>query len=201
MVVYRIAHILVGLVLKIFFRMSSEEVEKVPNGGAIIASNHISLWDPPLLGCVLPRHRKLHMMAKEELFSIPVFSWIIRQLGAFPVRRGMADRNAIRTAVRLLADDQLMGIFPEGTRSKTGALGNPLPGMAMIALKAGVPVVPAVIIGTNKVLCDGHILPRFFVKFGEPVYASPTNTDKENMEYINAAVMGAIAKMLQESGK
>ena len=77
------------------------------------------------------------------------------------MRRGLADRNAVRVAISLLKEGEVVGIFPEGTRSKTGVLGEPLPGMPMIAIKAGVPIIPAAITGTNKVFRQGHLLPQF----------------------------------------
>ncbi|MCE5285499.1 MAG: 1-acyl-sn-glycerol-3-phosphate acyltransferase, partial [Pelosinus sp.] len=107
-------------------------------GGVIIASNHVSNWDPPMLGTAM--QRPLCALAKEELFKVPVFSFIIRKLNAFPIRRGAADRAAISAALKLLKEGKAVLLFPEGTRSKDGKLGEGKHGVAMLAVKAGVPI-------------------------------------------------------------
>ncbi|HMM21329.1 MAG TPA: lysophospholipid acyltransferase family protein [Selenomonadales bacterium] len=199
--VYKILHSLLGLIFCIVFRWRITGVENIPaTGGLIVASNHISLWDPPLIGCALPTSRKIHFMAKAELFSWPVFRWVITELGAFPVRRGAADRNAIRTALGLVEAGGVFGIFPEGTRSKTGELGQAAPGMAMIALKAGVPIVPTAVRGTNKVFCDGHLFPQFEIRFGKPICLPEGRNDREGVEYVNRLVMQEIARLMRSEG-
>lgn len=181
----------------VLFRWKVTGLENIPSeGGVIIAANHISLWDPPVIGTRSPR--PIHFMAKEELFKIPVFGWAIRKLNSFPVRRGGADRGAIRTALELLNQGKIVGIFPEGTRSKTGKLGNPAPGVALIAAKAGVPVVPAAVIGTNKVFSHGCFLPQFRVKFGQPIYVVKGKMDKEALDDLSTRMMGAISRLLEE---
>ena len=133
-----------------------------PTGGVIIASNHISYWDPPVVGSVLPWSRKIHFMAKAELFSIPLVGGIFTQMAAFPVRRGLSDLRPSK-AIELLKNGEIVGIFPEGTRSKTGKLGEFLPGLPLLAIKAGVPVIPAAVKGTNQVFCKGWKLPQFII--------------------------------------
>ena len=137
-------------------------------------------------------------MAKEELFSLSAFKWFITKLKAFPVRRGTADRTAIKHAIRLLKNCEILGAFPEGTRSKAGELGKPEPGIAMIALKAGVPIVPVAIIGTNKVCKNGCIFPRFIVKFGKPIIINEEKTDKQMLENISNTIMQEISFLLKE---
>lgn len=194
---YSVVKMLLYYFFKVVFRYKIIGAHHIPaTGGAIIATNHISLWDPPVVGTGSIRH--IHFMAKEELFSIPVFKWIITKLNAFPVRRGAADRTAIRYAINLLKNGEILGLFPEGTRSKTGELGKPEPGIAMIALKAGVPIIPAAIIGTNKILKDGCILPQFIVKFGKPIIISEEKSDKEVMEKIGNTIMQEISQLLKE---
>ncbi|WP_378955519.1 lysophospholipid acyltransferase family protein [Pelosinus sp. sgz500959] len=181
---------------KLFFRYEIIGAENIPvSGGAIIAANHISLWDPPVVGA--GTIRPIHFMAKEELFAVPLLKWIITKINAFPVRRGAADRTAIRYAIDLLKKGEILGLFPEGTRSKTGLLGKPEPGIAMIALKAGVPIIPAAIIGTNKIGKDGHILPKFIIKYGKPIIVAEGKADKEMMEKLGATIMQEISFLLK----
>ena len=194
---YSIVRFLLHYFFKIGFRCKIIGANNIPtHGGAIIASNHISLFDPPVIGTSLVR--PLHFMAKEELFVIPMVRWFLNKLNAFPVRRGMADRTAIRHALTLLENGEILGLFPEGTRSITGKLGKPEAGLAMIALKAGVPIIPTAIIGTNKVFKSGCLLPRFIVKFGSPIIVHYEKADKETMENLSNTIMHEISKLLEE---
>lgn len=189
-----------ALIFKLVFRWRIEGVENIPQeGGAIIAANHISLWDPPLVGTAFKRH--IHFMAKEELFKIPLITPIIKVLKAFPVKRGTADRAAIRNALSLLGQGELLGLFPEGTRSKTGELGKPEPGIAMIALKANVPIIPAAISGTNCVFRNGSLLPVFTIRFGPPIYPDADPAYRENMALLGDKIMQEIAKQQQQTGR
>ena len=182
---------------KVFFRYKIVGAEHIPaHGGVIIAANHISLWDPPALGAAFIR--PIHFMAKEELFNIPILKWVITKIHAFPVKRGAADRSAIKHAINLLKKGDILGVFPEGTRSKSGELGKPEPGMIMIALKAGAPIVPAAIIGTNQIFKKGCFLPQFIIKFGVPIHIGEEKTDKEMMEGLNNKVMQEISRLLKE---
>lgn len=192
---YGLVHVILTTFFSVFFRFKVSGLENIPAGGAIVAANHISLWDPPVIACAMPR--QLHFMAKEELFRNPAFNWLIRKLGAFPVKRGSPDRTAIRNAITLLQEGSILGIFPEGTRSKNGILGAPEPGLALIAIKAGVPIIPTAVIGTNKVFCDGHILPQFEVRFGKPIVLKRENDAKESMEAMSNKVMIEIGRLLQ----
>jgi 1-acyl-sn-glycerol-3-phosphate acyltransferase len=146
---YRFFHSLFRALFSIIFRWQVIGAEHIPKKGPVIlCANHISLWDPPLLGAGIDR--PVHFMAKEELFRIPILSYFITKFGAFPVKRGAGDRAAIRTALKLLEDGKIFGIFPEGTRSKTGKLGPGMPGAAMFALKSEAVVIPVAIIGNYK---------------------------------------------------
>ena len=194
---YELLRIFFAILFSFVFRWRISGTENIPTGGVIIAANHISLWDPPVVGTAISR--KVHFMAKEELFANPVFGWLISRLGAFPVKRGAADRTAIRTALTLLKNGSILVIFPEGTRSKDGKLGAPEAGLALLALKAGVPVVPTAIIGTNKLFRDNHLLPKFRVLFGKPLLFSRDNADKESMGQIGTQVMTEISHLLEEA--
>ena len=119
--IYTLVKNLFKILFTIFLRLKVEGTENIPKDGPlVIASNHLSLLDPPVLGTAATR--KVHFMAKEELF-VPVLGTIYKILGAFPVRRGGADRAAIKHGIDILESGQVLAIFPEGTRSKTGELG------------------------------------------------------------------------------
>lgn len=131
-----------------------EGIENVPkHGAALVISNHLHNSDPILL--VAAYSRPLLWMAKKEVFAVPVIGWIADCAGAFPVDRGTADRHALRNAERLLKDGYLVGIFPEGTRSTTGGLKDVYPGVAMIASRSDVPIIPTAIFGTERLPLNG----------------------------------------------
>ena len=177
---------------RIIYRAEVHGQENVPKeGGAIIAANHISSWDPPFVGAFCPR--RVSFMAKKELFENSIFSSIITSLGAFPVNRGAADRNAIKTALTVLGEGKCLGLFPEGTRSKSGKLGEPEAGIGLIAYKANVPIVPVAITGTN----GKGLFPKFTIRFGKPIPAGDPK-DKKLMTTLPTQIMTEIQKLLDE---
>lgn len=146
---YRIVRFLLRVYMGIFYRLEVQGASNVPDrGGAIVISNHTSWLDPVVMGVGL--RRQVFFMAKEELFSYPVFGSVLHGVGAFPVRRGRPDRKALRRALEVLKEGHLLGMFPEGTRSRDGTLRPFEPGVALLAIKAGVPVVPVAIEGYQK---------------------------------------------------
>jgi 1-acyl-sn-glycerol-3-phosphate acyltransferase len=163
------------VVLRIFFRLFNRwEVagrgHVPPAGGVLLVANHTSYSDPPVVGTACPR--PVHFMAKADLFGFPVLRWFIRKTHAFPVRRGAADRGALRHAVRLLREGKVVLIFPEGTRSPTGRLMPFERGAAFIALASGAAVVPVAVDGADRLLPRGSPLLRpakLRVSFGPPV--------------------------------
>lgn len=157
-----------------------------PEGGVMVVANHQSYWDPLVLGAALPR--RVYFMAKEELFRIPVLSWLIRTWGAFPVRREGFDRKALRTAIDYLMRGHVVGVFPEGRRSHTGQLLPAMPGAAILALKTGVPVVPVALIGTRGV-CG-----KVKVKVGKPFHLT-AEKGKPSREEIAAGGERMIAEI------
>lgn len=141
-------------VLKPFYRMmfkiEVEGTDNIPQGGRlIIAPNHISNFDPQILGVFLPAD--MGFMAKDSLFKIPVFGSVLKALGAFPVKRGGADLSAIKIALKILKDEKALMIFPEGKRIATrGVLGEGKHGAAMLAVKAQAGILPVGIDATYK---------------------------------------------------
>jgi len=150
------------------YRLRVRGLEHLPEGGFVLAANHTSNFDPWPLGLPLLPHRQLRFMAKSELFN-PVLAPLLRAGGAFKVRRGEGDLEAMRTAAELARQGEIVVMFPEGTRQKKGLRkkhrARPHTGAARIALAAGVPLVPAAIIGTDRLSRLG----RLQVTYGEPI--------------------------------
>jgi 1-acyl-sn-glycerol-3-phosphate acyltransferase len=140
-----------------------EGADHVPDlPGVIVASNHLSITDPPLVCITVERlvGRRVRYMAKAESFAWPVLGPVMAAYGGFGVRRGRADREAYRAAKEILAAGDWLGVAPEGTRSRTGHLGEPKPGVALLALRTGAPILPVGIAGSEDVWPVGARLPR-----------------------------------------
>src|SRR6266571_3006016 len=165
---YNVIGILSSPVLYGLYRLRARGREHLPDGGCVLACNHVSSFDPWVLGMPLWPRRFLRFMAKSELYWWPL-SAVLNRVGAFPVRRGQRDAVAIETAVRLAREGHVVTMFPEGTRRTKGLVkrfeARPRSGAARIALEAGVPLVPAAIKGTDKLLRLG----RLSVAYGAPV--------------------------------
>ena len=191
---YQIFKILCRFVFGIIFRTKVIGVENIPKDGAfILASNHVSNWDPPFLGTFIDRI--VNYMGKEELFKNPIMAAICRGLNVFPVKRGTADKNAIKTAVKILKSGKCFGIFPEGTRSKTGKLGKAESGVSLIAAMTKAPIIPAAIINTEKIFSSEVKFPRLAVIYGTPVKFSGNAKDKDAMNDFAQSLMNEIAKL------
>ncbi len=167
--VYAITRIILTTPLTFFYRIKISGAENWPRKGpAVIASSHASNLDPCLVGIAFPG--QIRWMAKAELWKVPGLGWLITKLGAFPVRRGESDREAVRRARELLKQGYIVGMFPEGTRQREGTLGEAQPGVGMLALEPGVAVVPVRIRGDERVmrgLKPGR--PRITISVGKPV--------------------------------
>lgn len=195
---YVLLRIFLRAFFKIFFRARIVDASNVPlEGKIILAANHVSNWDPPVLATFLDR--RVFYMAKEELFANKIFAAAITNLGAFPVKRGTADRNAIKRALALLKDGQCLGVFPEGTRSRTGELGKAEAGVALIAAMSKAPVVPAAIINTNKMFSSEKFFPRLTVVYGRPMKFEGSTKDKAALEKFSQSIMDEIAKLLDSA--
>ncbi len=179
--------------------------ENIPRtGGVIIAPNHTSYFDPPLAGGCGPR--STFFMAKAELFRIPVIGKLIGIVGAYPVKRGTADREALRRTDELLKGGKAVTIFIEGGTSDDGRLQEPELGPAMIALRAGVPIVPTAIINADKLLPKGskffHFT-RLTVIYGAPVsfpHLAGKTTDRAALREVSTTVMRHIADLMRAHG-
>jgi 1-acyl-sn-glycerol-3-phosphate acyltransferase len=200
---YRILHVIILILAKVIFRLKVIGHSNIPKkGGVIIAANHASYLDPPLIACAILR--KVNFMAMAELFKNPFCGTLYKILGAFPVKREEADAGAIRRAVKLLKQGKLLLMFPEGTRSYDGRLQEPKGGVGMIAALSKAKVVPTFIKGTEKALPRGTWrlgASPVTVSFGEPLELPELETSsgsKERKEYynnINIKIMEEIAKI------
>ena len=153
---------------KLYFKINVKGLENIPPGEGkfILISNHQSNLDPVMLGLYI-KNRRLFFMAKQELFKIPILSFIIKKLGAFPVKRGSKDFGAIKTAKDLVNCGKMLAMFPEGTRSRDGKLSKPKVGFAKIALETGAKIIPCSIF-----YCGKRTRSRVFVEYGHPIGVS-----------------------------
>jgi 1-acyl-sn-glycerol-3-phosphate acyltransferase len=193
--------------MRLLFRLEVVNPGLVPaTGPVLLVSNHISVLDPPLIGGAAPR--PLVFMAKEELFRIPLFGRLIRALNARPVRRDGSDMRALKAALAVLEEGQAILVFPEGTR---GAEGGPLrdgkPGVGMLAVLSGAPVVPVYVSGSGAALPRGRAVPRphkVRVTFGPPLVfkaeGKRASDDGRKEAYREAAqeMMRAIAQLREQ---
>jgi 1-acyl-sn-glycerol-3-phosphate acyltransferase len=155
-------------IYKSVFRMRELGVENVPReGGVVLASMHRSNFDTFLVA-VPPRWRRLRPMAKIELYRNPALAWVLRNAGAFPVRRGEGDREAIATAIRILRDGGTVAMYPEGTRNRDGQA-RIHTGAARLALSTRAALVPVAVTGTDRVRLWPPRIPRFQVAYGPPI--------------------------------
>lgn len=183
-----------------FATLEADGWDLLPPGPCLIASNHQSMLDPPLIGGLLPE--EIAFVARKTLFENPLFGWVIRGCRALPLDRDDADLGAIRRALGVLASGRKLLIFPEGTRSPDGRLLPAKAGAGLLALKSGVPVVPARIRGARDVLPRGGSLPvggaRIRVRFGRPLTTAELDPGRDhpgrNLE-ASRRILAAIAAL------
>lgn len=139
-------------------------------------ANHINNFDPIVVACATKR--PVRFMAKEELFKNKLFGNILERVGAFEVKRDKNDRKSIKKAINILKENEVLGIFPEGTRSKDGEIGKGLPGATYIAIKSKAVVIPIGIVSNYK------LFNPLFIKFGKPIESEVFNKEKVTTEEI-----------------
>ena len=174
-----ISKIIVFPIFKFLFRGELDGANNIPDENSfIIVSNHGSLLDPPFLGHALGR--KVSFMAKQELFKIPLLSSIIKACGAYPVKRGLVDKNSIILASKKLFNNEIIGIFIDGTRQKDGFVNKPKNGAALIASKTRKLLLPVAIINSHRLVRFKFFLPLFnkvTIRIGKPINY-PLSTSK-----------------------
>ena len=181
------------------FRGSTQGLEHVPmQGPLVVAANHGSHLDPPLLGHALGR--PVAFMAKAELFAIPLLGRVIRACGAYPVRRGARDREAIRTATAKLEEGWATGVFLDGTRQSDGRVNDPLPGAALLSARSGAPLLPVAIVNSHRALGSGRRWPRLVplqLRVGAPIPA-PASRRRPDLDATTTLLQERINALLEQ---
>lgn len=202
---YTLARVLVTLPTILLYRCRAIGVSNVPREGAVVlAPNHFSQMDHFFVAVYL--RRKVRFIAKSQLFGPPLLTYVYKHGGVFPVRRGHQDEEAFRTAYELLDQGEMLLVYAEGGRSRSGELGEPKPGIGRIALESGAPIVPVAIHGSARVRGWKRLrFPRVTVEFGEPVaypVEPPPGRDRqlEVATEIFELVRGLYAELATRSG-
>lgn len=200
-VLYRVGQAVCRPIMKVFYRYKFINNNSIPHEGAyIIASNHMSFSDPVLLG--LGQRRRLFFMAKQELFKNKFFAGLIRALGAFPVERGAGDGKAIKTGEDLIKEGNVMTIFIEGGRTKTGEFMRPRSGCALVAQQMQVPVIPACITITGN---PKYRFAKRVIHYGDPLTPQQLGLtpdgDRRQLKNATNMIMDEIKKMREQDRK
>lgn len=194
-----ISYLLVFPVFRLLFRGRTAGNGNVPlDGPLVVVANHGSHLDPPLLGHALGR--PVAFMAKAELFKVPLLGPIIRACGAYPVARGASDREAIRTATDRLEEGWAIGVFIDGTRQRDGRVNAPQAGAALLAARAGVPLLPVAIINSHRALGPGGAglrLVPVHIRIGTPI-PPPASRRRPDLDRATAACQAQINALLDQ---
>ena len=191
------------VLMRLGWKLEVRGAEHVPRTGPVlIVSNHVSVLDPPFVGGAAPR--ALYFLAKEELFAIPLFGRLIHALNARPVKRDGSDTRALKAALKLLAENRAILLFPEGTRGVEGRLGEGKAGAGMHAVMSGAPVVPVYVSGTARALPAGRAMPRrcrVRVTFGPPLSFKAVSGERRKEQYREATseMMRAIGQLMSQA--
>jgi len=162
----------------------------------IMVSNHGSLLDPPLLGHALGRN--ISFMAKAELFKIPFLGFVIRACGAYPVKRGIADKNTIKTACKKLSNENSIGIFIDGTRQKNGRVNKPKQGAALLAFNNQKLLLPVAIVNSHRLIRFKFFIPFFskiVIKVGKPVQP-PQSSSRDDLNSVTMHLQDKINNLI-----
>ncbi|NLO89722.1 MAG: 1-acyl-sn-glycerol-3-phosphate acyltransferase [Clostridia bacterium] len=190
---YKLGKVLFASLFTYLCRWKVRGANNVPKEGpVVIVSNHLSLWDPMAVGAAI--ERRIYFMAKAELFKYPIVGLIVKSWGAFPVRRGHLDREALKNAMKVLKRGDVLGIFPEGKRSPSGKLQKFKPGAVSLAAKYGAPIVPVGLIGTKKIFSRGWFR-TFEVNIGEPIPTEEFKDKGSDIEKLNKIVWEKVAEL------
>ena len=192
---------LLGPVVRVCMRVrvvGGDNIPKTPGEPPLVlCCNHISNWDPVLLIASQPRH--VYFMAKAELFKNRLFAWLLgKQFGAFPVKRGSGDTGALDTAKQLVQEGKLMGIFPEGTRSKDGKMLRPKSGAALIVAQTGAWVLPVAVVTKHQKIRPFRPVTLVFGKPLSPEELGLADAEHPDLRHGSRRIMEAIAALVEE---
>lgn len=195
---YRLSWKFANFVVRAVLGLRIEGAEHIPRtGGLIVACNHVSYWDPPLVGCSI--ERELFYVAKEELFKNRLFAALIRAYNAIPLRRDTFSRRTLEEAARVIEAGHAILIFPEGTRSVPGVLKEPRPGLGMVADWARCPIVPAYITGSSTIkrclIRRGPLVVSFGPPIGPDEFLAKGGEGRERYARISRVAMEAVARL------
>ena len=192
-----VSKLLVFPIYKFVFRGYLIGRENIPQKDSfIVVSNHGSLLDPPLLGHALGRN--ISFMAKAELFKLPLLGFIIKACGAYPVKRGIVDKNTIKTACKKLSNDNCIGIFIDGTRQKNGRVNKPKQGAALLAFKNQKLLLPVAIVNSHRLIRFKFFIPLFskiIIKVGKPVQP-PQSSSRDDLNYVTIYLQDKINNLI-----
>tara|TARA_B100002051_G_C16648497_1_gene592608 strand:+ start:97 stop:717 length:621 start_codon:yes stop_codon:yes gene_type:complete len=192
-----VSQVIVFPIYKLIFRGHLIGRENIPKKGSfILVSNHGSLLDPPLLGHAVGRN--ISFMAKAELFKIPILGNVIRACGAYPVKRGVVDKNTIKTACQKLSNNNCIGIFLDGTRQKNGRVNKPKQGAALLAFKNQKILLPVAIVNSHRLIKFKLYIPFFtkiVIKVGKPL-DPPKSASKDDLNLITNHLQEDINNMI-----
>jgi 1-acyl-sn-glycerol-3-phosphate acyltransferase len=192
-----VSNLFVLPIYKFVFRGQLIGRENIPQKNSfIMVSNHGSLLDPPLLGHALGRN--ISFMAKAELFKIPLLGFIIKACGAYPVKRGIVDKNTIKIACRKLSNDNCIGIFIDGTRQKNGRVNRPKQGAALLAFKNQKLLLPVAIVNSHRLIRFKFFIPLFskiVIKVGKPVQP-PQSSSRDELNSVTSHLQDKINNLI-----
>ena len=192
-----VSKLLVFPIYKFVFKGYLIGRENIPQKDSfIVVSNHGSLLDPPLLGHALGRN--ISFMAKAELFKVPFLGFIIKACGAYPVKRGIADKNTIKIACKKLSNDNCIGIFIDGTRQKNGRVNKPKQGAALLAFKNQKLLLPVAIVNSHRLIRFKFCIPLFskiVIKVGKPVQP-PRSSSRDDLNSVTMQLKDKINNLI-----
>jgi 1-acyl-sn-glycerol-3-phosphate acyltransferase len=199
---YRFFWVVASALFNAICRIETVDQSNVPEAGPLImASNHLHFFDPPLVLAALP-YCKITVLAAEKWAEIWPVNWLLKSIGTIFVHRGEVDREALNKCMAVLEKDGILGLAPEGTRSRTGTMQRAKPGVAYLATKADVPILPIGVSGQNQIFAEWKRLrrPRIVVRFGQvfklrPVYGRQKG---EQLQERSDEVMRSIAALVNE---
>ena len=194
-----VSYLFVFPIFRFLFRGKTIGISNLPKtGGVVVVSNHGSHLDPPILGHALGR--PVAFMAKAELFKVPILSLIISACGAYPVKRGAGDREAIRNASNRLSEGWATGVFLDGTRQENGRVNNPKAGAALLAARTGSPILPVAIVNSHRAFPKRSLLPRFVsihLRVGKLIQP-PKTKKREDLKSTTKEIQISINSMLDK---